>query len=83
MAKAIAEAVYQQGVIKPLAPLDLEENAHLLIAIEVVEPAELSLAADDPCGAFPQLDLDYATIEAITRDSGEMEELVGFVAKDN
>jgi hypothetical protein len=32
---------------------------------------DLSLAADDPCGAFPELDLSYETIEAITRSSWE------------
>jgi len=72
MAKAITEAIYQQGVIKPLVPLGLEENTRLLISIEAVKPTDLSLATDDPCGAFPQLDLDYETIEAITRDSWEM-----------
>jgi len=48
-----------------------EENAHLLISIEAVKPADLSLAADDPCGAFPELDLSYETIEAITHSSWE------------
>ena len=71
MATLIVEAIYQKGVIKPLALLDLEENAHLLISIEAVKPADLSLAADDPCGAFPELDFSYETIEAITHSSWE------------
>lgn len=66
------KAVYQQGVIKPLEPLDLQENEHLRITIELMKPKDLSLAADDPCGAFPELDLSYETIEAITRSSWVM-----------
>lgn len=70
MAILTVQAIYQQGMIKPLVPLDLEENAHLLVSIEAVN-TDLSLAADDPCGAFPELDLNYETIEAITRSSWE------------
>jgi len=71
MTTLTVEAIYQKGVIKPLTLLDLEENAHLLISIEAVKPADLLLAADDPCGVFPELDLSYETIEAITHGSWE------------
>lgn len=66
------KAIYQEGVIKPLEPLDLEENEYLWVTIKPMKPIhDLSLAADDPCGAFPELDLSYETIEAITRSSWE------------
>lgn len=80
----VIKAVYQQGVIKPLEPLDLQENEHLRITIEPMKPEDLSLAADDPCGAFPELDLSYETIEAITRSSWEakIEELLGSMVGD-
>ncbi len=55
---------------KSLTLLNLKEDTHLLISIEAVKPA-MSLAANDPCGAFPELDLSYETIEAITRSSWE------------
>lgn len=71
METLVVEAIYQQGVIKPLEPLDLGENQRLQVTIEPARPDGLSLAADDPCGAFSELDLAYEVIEAITRSSWE------------
>lgn len=80
----VVEAIYQRGVIKTLDPLDLKENERLRLIIEPIEPDDLFLAADDPCGAFPELDLSYEVIEAITRSSWEprVEELVQSITRD-
>lgn len=41
-------AVYENGVLKPDAPLQLEEKAKVTVTIETPQPAEVD--ADDPTG---------------------------------
>ncbi len=66
----IVKATYQHGVIKPLEPLRLSEGASLWVTVEPVQDTQqATLAAADPWGAFPQLDLSYETIEALTLSS--------------
>lgn len=84
MATLIVEAVYQHGVLKPREPLDLKTNERLRITIEPIESDTLSLAADDPCGAFPELDISFETIEALTASSWEpkVEKLLDTITQD-
>jgi len=69
---SIVEAVYQQGLLKPLKPLDLPENKLLWLIVQpMLSDGDIAKAVDDPCGAFPELDLSYEEIELITRSAWE------------
>jgi predicted DNA-binding antitoxin AbrB/MazE fold protein len=70
MTAMTVKAVYQNGVIKPLEPVQLTEGASLWVTVEPVQNAqETKLAAAEPWGAFPQLDLSFETIEKLTLNS--------------
>lgn len=72
MTTLAVEAVYQHGIIKPLEPLELLEGEHLWVTVKPVQSVTApTLAADDPCGAFPELDLGYEATESLTRSSWE------------
>lgn len=43
------DAIYEDGVLKPERPLQLEEKARVRVIIEV-KPAAASVASDDPTG---------------------------------
>ncbi len=52
MATRAIEAIYQDGVFKPLTPVGLAENEHVILLLQA--PAEAG-AAPLPFGAFPAL----------------------------
>ena len=39
------EAVYEKGLLRPLEPLELAENARVLVSIEAVESEDVERAA--------------------------------------
>ena len=59
------DAIYENGILKPLQPLDLAENEHVLVTVDRATPALDS----------PQLDIAY--VESLQKEMREFEPAPG------
>ncbi len=61
-------AVYENGVLKPDAPLQLEEKAKVTVTIETPQPAEVD--AEDPTG-WKAIDRLVGSVKSGLKDVSE------------
>jgi predicted DNA-binding antitoxin AbrB/MazE fold protein len=62
------EATYENGVLKPHAPLQLEEKSKVTVTIETAEPTPLD--ADDPTG-WKAIDRLVGSVKSGLKDVSE------------
>ena len=86
MTTTTVDAVYREGVFKPLTPISLPENAPVKLIIEQAEPPEpTGIMFSSLFGAFPELrgipDDDIVRVQRLWGES--LEKQIRFLQADD